>query len=304
LPFCEYMSLLIRNIIVGICLLACSFGAGAQVLVKASLDKEKIPVGDTIMLTLDLRTPLGQDVTWFTVDSIPHFELLNKSRFDTVESIDGKKFIQQFAITSYDSGHWQIPSLPVLVAGKTYYTDSLAVDVSYSNPDLSADYRDIKEIEEVPAQGTGYIPWIIGAATLIAIGVMVYLFLKKKKKPVQQVIVAKLPPYEEAMQALDALQKKKLPESGEVKAYYTEMNDILRVFVMRKLKVTTMEKTNEELIAELKKRRFNEDSFKELATALRMADFVKFARYLPDTKENEQNFTTIRSAITTLNNIV
>lgn len=298
------MSLLIRNIIVGICLLTCSWGAGAQVLVKASIDKDKILVGDTIVLTLDLRTPLGLDVSWFTVDSIPHFELLNKGKFDTVESVDGKKLIQQLAITSYDSGHWQIPALPVQVAGKTYYTDSLAVDVSYSNPDLSADYRDIKEIEEVPEEGTGYIPWIIGAATLIAIAVMVYLFRKKKKVPVQEVVVVKLPPYEEAMQALDALQKKKLPESGEVKAYYTAMNDILRVFVMRKLKIATMEKTNEELIGELRKRRFNEDSFKELATALRMADFVKFARYLPDTKENEQHFTTIRSAITTLNNIV
>jgi hypothetical protein len=117
------------------------------------------------------------------------------------------------------------------------------------------------------------------------------------------VVTINLSPYEEAMQALEALQKKKLPDSGEVKAYYTALNDILRVFVMRKLKVTTLEKTNEELIGELRKRRFNEESFKELTAALRMADFVKFARYLPDTQENEQNFTTIRTAITTLNNI-
>ena len=297
------MSLLIRNIIAGICLLVCSLGTNAQVLVKASIDKDRIVVGDTIVLTLDLRTPLGQDVTWFTLDSIPHFEYLNKGKPDTVESVDGKKWIQQLAITSYDSGHWQIPPMPVKVAGKTYYTDSLPVDVGYSNPDLSPDYHDIKEIEEVPDKETGYIPWIIGAVTLIAIAAMAYLFFKKKKAPVKEVVTIKLSPYEEAMLALDALQKKKLPENGEVKAYYTALNDILRVFVMRKLKVTTLEKTNEELIGELRKRRFNEDSFKELTAALRMADFVKFARYLPDAQENEQNFTTIRTAITTLNNI-
>jgi hypothetical protein len=297
------MSLLIRNIIIGISLLACSLGTNAQVLVKASLDKDRIVVGDTIVLTLDLRTPLGQDVNWFTLDSIPHFEFVNKGRFDTVESVDGKKFIQQLTITSYDSGHWQIPSLPVRVAGKTYFTDSLGVDVGYSNPDLSPDYHDIKEIEEVPGQEKGYTLWLMIAGTLIAFGLIWFLFRKKKKGPVREVVTIKLSPYEEAMQGLEALQKKKLPESGEVKAYYTALNDILRVFVMRKLKVATMEKTNEELIGELRTRRYNEDSFKELATALRMADFVKFARYLPDAEENEKNFTTIRSAITTLNNI-
>lgn len=303
MPFCEYMNLLIRNIIVGICLLACSTRTGAQVLIKASIDRDKIVVGDTVLLTFDLRTPLGQEVTWFRLDSLPHFEILSKGQPDSTGNVDGKKWTQQVIITSYDSGHWQIPALPVQVAGKTYYTDSLAVDVGFSNADLSADYHDIKEIEEVPATEKGYLPWIIGAATLIAIGVVVYLFLRKKKAPVQQAPVIKLSPYEEAIQALEALQKKKLPDSGEVKTYYTTLNDILRVFVMRKLKVATLEKTNEELIGELKKRRLNEDSFKELATALRMADFVKFARYLPGAEENEKNFTTIRSAITTLNNI-
>jgi hypothetical protein len=40
-----------------------------------------------------------------------------------------------------------------------------------------------------------------------------------------------------------------------------------------------------------------------LVTALQVADFVKFARYQPDKKDNERNFAVIQSAITTLNNI-
>jgi LPXTG-motif cell wall-anchored protein len=298
-----YMSRFVRYIIAGICLLICSVWADAQVLVKASIDRDKILVGEPIILTLDVRTPLGQDVSWFNLDSLPHFEFLQKAKIDTIESVDGKKWQQQLTITSYDSGYWQIPILSMKVDGKVYYSDTLGVEVGYANTDLSQDYKDIKEIEDVPNTDTGYIPWIIGGATLVALAVMVYLFRKKKVAAKPQAVVVKLTPYEESMQALETLRKKDLLNKGEVKTYYTELNDILRVFVMRKLRIASMEKTNEELIGELRKLRMNQEYFHELTNALQMADFVKFARYQPDAEESEKNFTTIQSAITTLNNI-
>ena len=39
------------------------------------------------------------------------------------------------------------------------------------------------------------------------------------------------------------------------------------------------------------------DSFIALAQALRMADFVKFAKYRPSSEENESNFGVIRASI-------
>jgi hypothetical protein len=297
------MSRFVRYIIAGICLLACSFGANAQVLVKASVDRDKIVVGDSIVLTLDVRAPLGEDLTWFNLDTLPHFEFLDKGKIDTVEGVDGKKWVQQLVITSYDSGYWQIPILSMKVAGKTYYSDSLGIQVTYANADLSADYKDIKEIEDVPNTETNYIPWIIGAVTLVAIAIMILLFRKKKVIPVVAPVVVKQTPYEEAMQALEALRKKDLPNKGAIKEYYTGLNDILRVFVQRKLNIASREKTNEELILALKKQQMHEEYFRALSDALRMADFVKFARYEPGTADNEKNFTIIETAIKTLNNI-
>lgn len=298
------MSRFVRNIIAWICLLACSLGANAQVLVKASIDRDKILVGDSIVLTLDVRAPLGEDVTWFNLDSLPHFEFLDKGKVDTIEGVDGKKWLQQLVITSYDSGYWQIPILSMKVAGKTYYSDSLGVQVTYANADLSADYKDIKEIEDVPNTDTNYIPWIIGAVTLVAIAIMVLLLFRKKKVvPVAGPVVVKQTPFEEAMQALEALRQKDLPNKGAIKEYYTGLNDILRVFVQRKLNIASREKTNEELIIALKKQQMQEEHFRALSDALRMADFVKFARYEPGIADNEKNFTIIETAIKTLNNI-
>jgi hypothetical protein len=41
--------------------------------------------------------------------------------------------------------------------------------------------------------------------------------------------------------------------------------------------------------------------FSQLASALRMSDFVKFAKYLPDQFSNEQNFEIIESSVNILN---
>lgn len=298
------MSRLVRNIIAGICLLACSISAQAQVLVRAFIDRDKIFVGDSLVLTLDVRAPLGQPISWFNLDTIPHFEILSKGKIDTADNADGKKWVQEVVLTSYDSGYWQIPLMPVNVGGKTYYSDSVGVQVGYANADLTKDYHDIKEIEDVPDTETNYIPWVIGAITVLALGILAALFLRKKKKVAAAApVLIRLTPYDEALKALEDLQKEDLPGKGETKRYYTRLNDILREFVHRKLNIAAAEKTNEELIAELRKQRMHEDYYQELTAALRIADFVKFARYQPTAEDNRKNYETIGSAIKTLNNI-
>lgn len=297
------MNWFLRYSIAGIYLLACSIGAHAQVLVKATVDRDKITVGENIILTLDVRAPLGETITWFNLDTIPHFEFVEKGKIDTLDGVDGKKWVQQLIITSYDSGYWQIPMLPLKVGDKNYFSDSLAVEVGYANADLSQDYKDIREIEEVPNTETSYIPWIIGAVTLVAIGILFWIF-RRKKKAVPVTPAAPPPsPYEEALKAMDELKKKDLPAKGAVKAYYTGLNDILRLFVQRKLRIASQEKTNEELISALSAKGITDEHFRELSEALRMADFVKFAKYQPGPEDNEKNFAIIGSAIKTLNNI-
>lgn len=63
----------------------------AQVYVKASVDKNKILIGEPITLTVEAYIPLGLQITWFPLDTIPHFEFIKKSPKDTIESIEGKK---------------------------------------------------------------------------------------------------------------------------------------------------------------------------------------------------------------------
>jgi hypothetical protein len=140
--------------------------------------------------------------------------------------------------------------------------------------------------------------------TLIVIGVIIYLLRKPKKVAVAPPapVVPALSAYEEALQGLEAC-KAAFGSNGDVKTYYSRLNDILRVFIFRKLTIATLEKTNDELVSQLRRVPMDKDSFNQLVSALQITDFVKFARYEPDANDNEKNFAVIQSAIKTLNNI-
>ena len=99
-----------------------------------------------LQLTLEVDVPENEPIRFFQLDSLPHFEFLNIQEIDTVNTGSGTVLTQVIHITSFDSGHWVIPSLSI---GENVATDSIPVDVGFSpfNPDQP--YHDIKEIIEV-----------------------------------------------------------------------------------------------------------------------------------------------------------
>jgi len=280
-----------------------AFTISAQVAIKVAPDRYRILIGEPVTLSINGYFPLGVEVTWNLPDSLPHFEYLEKGKIDTIESIDGKKITQTIKITSFDSGRWEIPSFRFMVGNKAYYSDTVMVDVAFTPFDPDADYRDIKDIEDAGSQKLNYIPWIIGIGTIICFAV-IYLLSKKKPAVITATQAeAAFTAFEEAMRAMAELRKKGWPANGEVKLYYTLLNQILREFLSRKLKIPTQDKTNEELIVELKQLDLPSNLIQQIAQALRMSDFVKFAKYQPAMIDNQNNYNIIESAIKMVNNI-
>ena len=278
-------------------LLFCSY-IHAQVNVRSNINRDNILIGETVSLTVEAYVPTGASVTWFNADTLPHFEILTKTGPDTSQTIDVKKFTQQFELTSFDSGQQFIPPFEIMVNGQLYTTDSIGVTVAYTPFDANEDYRDIKDIIEVKNPSVKYVPWIIAGLALLSAGIVFFLWYKRRSavQPLQEEAVTILTPYEEAMKALAVLATKNL-NNGEVKTYYSEMNDILRRYVSRKFSVSTFERTNEELILELSAMGIPKDAFISLAQSLRMSDFVKFAKYRPSDDDNRNNLKIVTSSI-------
>lgn len=290
-----------------IIILVQSLPGSSQVIpkTKTSVDKYQILIGEPIDLTIEATVPAGASITWFSLDSFPHFDVVEKGKIDSVDTTGGKLYRQHFVITSFDSGTHLIPALPFFVNGKKFATDSARIEVSFSKFDPQQDYHDIKDIIDIPNPNVVYIIWFLLVVTVIALGLLTYLLLKKKivivTPPEPERPVSKLSPYEEALKAMEELKKQKLPESGQTKLYYTRLNDILRMFVLRKLQISSLEKTNDELILQLRQLDMSREHFSHLAESLRMSDFVKFAKYLPGPTDNEQNYNVIESSIQILN---
>jgi hypothetical protein len=273
--------------------------------VRSGANRDSILIGEPIQLMIEAKVPGGADVHWFEADSIAHFEFIEKGPIDSADEGAEKLFRQHLVLTSFDSGTRFIPPLQITVNNKKYLTDSIRVEVGFSKFDPHQDYHDIKDILEVENPDVVYVMWSVLALTLASIALFVYLLQKKQdlKSTVQIQEVSKWPPFEEAIRSLEALKKKNLAQTGQVKLYYTSLNDILRLFVLRKLNIASMEKTNEELILQIRQLPLGQDHFSQLAEALRMSDFVKFARYQPEEPSNERNFNIIESSIRLLNEI-
>jgi hypothetical protein len=282
--------------------------AKPEASVKATVDKQQILIGQPVRLLLEATVPEATGattMTWPSLDSLPHFDWIEKGKLDSVIRPGEKYYRQYLILTSFDSGAWSIPRLPFVAANKQYLTDSLRVDVGYSKLDPGKDYHDIKDILDVPNPNEKFISWIIAAVTFLALALVIWLIRKKRRlrragaKEPDPV----LPPYEHALRQLEELRRQKLLENGQIKAYYTRLNDILHLFVLQKLGISSLADTNDELIRQLKGKSLTSEQSDGLEEALRMSDSVKFAKYLPGPEDNERNFRVIQSSVELLNTI-
>ena len=123
--------------------------AQSKTTVKASIDRSGILIGEPIRLTLEADIPEHEPIRFFQPDSIPHFEFLNIEKIDTSNTGSGTVLSQVIHITSWDSGHWVIPSFQL---GENIATDTLPVDVGFSPFNPEQPYHDVKEIIEVNPQ--------------------------------------------------------------------------------------------------------------------------------------------------------
>ena len=142
---------------------------------------------------------------------------------------------------------------------------------------------------------------------MLALGIIALLasiyFLRKKKiipdsKPDE--VISKLSPLDEALQSLDALQKSPAQTSPELKLFYTRLNEILKKYIQRKTGASQVAKTNAELIYQLQQKQWQKDEVLQLAQSLRLADVVKFAKYIPAANETESAVDSIRKSIQSL----
>ncbi len=270
--------------------------------VQASVDKKDILIGEQLKIKVRTFYPFNSGGIIYSLlipDSIPHFDVIENGKPDTVSFKDNSKAVEQtITLTSFDSGRWAIPALRVNVDTANFlFTDSIPINVSYSPPDSTNQLRDIKPVIEVNV--TSYLWYYIagGALLLVIIVFLLIRYLRKRKREPAPVPVSKLSPYEEAMLGLETLKQYDLQIPAHIKLYHVKSCDIFKRYLGRKQNKNLLSKTTGDLLMRLTENNFPQENISTLASALRCSDAVKFAKYLPLREESEDAIAKIKDII-------
>ena len=243
----------------------------------------------------------GYAINFKFPDSIAHFDVIENNNFDTISSSGSFDVHKKIIFTSFDSGSWHIPSFEVLIErngrAQQFFTDSIKINVGYSPADSTGELRDIKPVMEVTV--TDYFWYYVAGGVLLAIilGWLVYRYLKNRPKQPKPIFASALTPYDEAMKALQELKILDLNDPIKVKEYHSSLTALFKKYYSRKLDRNMVNKTTADILINVREQYEDGGLVSSLAEAMRCADAVKFAKFIPSVAESDQSHAQVKQAI-------
>ena len=268
-----------------------------DVQVTARVDSNNILVGDWLGLEIEVQHPEDVTVTLPSIkDSLVGFEIV-KQNPPSIKKADGRVLeVFTYTLTAFDSGTHIIPPLPFHyttrsdTAKRFVETSPIPVFVHGIAIDTTQDIKDVKPPLSVSISFAEILPYLIG---VIGAGVLIWLFMYiRKKRKRGEPLIREAPPrpaHEVALEALRALEDERLWQRGKVKEYYTQLTDIVRVYIERRYSVMALEMITDEILGSGEIKALPKDVQEKLKEILVRSDLVKFAKFQPFPEENERS---------------
>jgi hypothetical protein len=174
--------------------------------------------------------------------------------------------------------------------------------VSVLTGQQSPDIHGLKPVFQPPWWMT--FPWWIVALVLAVIGLIVWLVRRRKPKAVvaptlKGPIAPAIPAHVEALAALDALVRERLPEQGKWIEHQTRLAAIVRRFLERRFGTPEPGYTTRELVLHLIWSGLTGGDVERLKALLRVSDLAKFAKSEPTVETARRQEIEARSLIET-----
>lgn len=261
----------------------------AQTEIHVSADTNQALIGDIIRIYLKVQN--ANDIIWPNIEEdIKPLELQQSSSIDTLINNGSNTYSQHFALQSFDTGRFVLPSLEFInTEGDTFYSDSLSFAFLSVALDTTKAVYDIKAPVAVPFNFEEAKPYIYGLLALIALIIIIYSLIQKMsgKTVLKEEVAIVIPCEVTAIKALKKLQRAKLCDKGEVKEHYVQLTEILRTYFDKEFSIETLESTSDETIELLKTAHVDTALIDQITALLTEADLVKFAKSNPDNRTND-----------------
>ncbi|WP_435412840.1 BatD family protein [Psychroserpens mesophilus] len=258
--------------------------------VTSSIDSTKIKIGQQITFKVEVEADTTDLVVFPEGQTFSPLEMIESYKVDTTKNNAKYQLIKRYGLTQFDSGSYTIPKQKIIIGSKTFFTDSLRVEVSNIEVDTTKQgLYDIKPFIKVEKSSSNR--WLIILGILLAVllvAFLLYWFIWRKKPLSEDAKIALLPPYDRAKLALKKLDESTYLQNAELKDYYSELTFIIRKYLDEKVYDKALESTTDELISRLNLLKdanqieLSTEDIRNLETILKRADLVKFAKSAPD----------------------
>ncbi|MBO7229393.1 MAG: hypothetical protein J6V18_06910 [Bacteroidales bacterium] len=262
--------------------------------IQTKSDKKQYNIGDVIELTFSVPIQKGQHVDLIYNKENSDTLELQSTKIDTVQN-NGKTFLackqtymgfipgvialgdSVLVRYSVDTNETILRLQPAEIEILQYQIDTLKTEI-----------KDIKPLVEEPFSIKEILPLIYLILGIVALIVGLYFLVKylrnrpKEDKP-QIVQKKQIPPHIKALKSLEDLRLKRLSEQGLKKQYYSELSEIVWIYLEERFSITACEMTTEEILEQMKRcSEISTSDFENLKKMFFISDLVKFAKYESD----------------------
>lgn len=281
----------------------------SQATAEGMVDQRDILIGDQFRYTLTVGLPTGtilKGIDWQPMEQTEGLEIIRFGRLDTVSQSSGNVFTQVLTMTSFDSGAYYIPAIPVEVTeGNQLYTITTnPIPLRVRTLPVATDslaLQPIKPIIEEPLTIEDVWPYLAVGLGLVFLLVVLRLWWLSRHRGADE--EAPPPPprpaHEIALEKLDVLEQSGWLDNQQFKKFQSDLTHILREYLEGQFGIRAMESTTHEILQQMGTISTDRDWRALLRQMLNTADLVKFAQAEPPRSFHDEALKTVRAFVET-----
>ena len=269
--------------------------AGHPTIATRLAHPPKLTVGDRFDVTCVIRSRHPSLVTGPLVDSLGTFVVEQEKR-RTVRRGDDDEVTYRLAVAGFRTGRQVVPRFAFLVSAgtsaDTLLSDTLGVTIASVLPPDMKDIHGLKPAEAFPDPWLWILPVLavlLAAAALV--GRRLYTALRERAAAAAPL----LPPWDEALEALEKLPWREWMAAGEAKRFYYALSEILKRYMGRRFEFDAVEQTTTEILATMRARKLPMRD--DIGRFFARSDSVKYAKRLPPAAESEEALEQVRAFV-------
>lgn len=263
----------------------------AQASVQAELSNTQIMIGDQVQLQIRVMQAgdAKVDIDLNPITEVEGLEIVSE-RAPVMKEDPGMNYLEKnVMITSFDSGEYIVPQIPVRLIqedGSIQDFQTNPIPLMVNTIPIASDSLQLAPIKDINREDFTFqdsLPYLLGAAGAILIGLLIWWFFFKKHddQAKDQPLIIR-PAHELALEKLEALDQQQLWQKGQIKNYYSMLTYVAREYLENRYEIPALENTTGEILQKLTGfRDIDQSLLNTLRQILTSSDMVKFAKAEP-----------------------